>query len=95
MNAKKRFKLSSLSHHLDPQVFIGKSGVNDGVINSINKNIEKYELIKVKFNDHKDSKKELSQKISKTLNCELVKIIGHTLILYKENPDPEKRIIKV
>ena len=95
MNAKKRFKLSSLSHHLDPLVFIGKSGVNDGVIHSIEKNIEKYELIKVKFNDHKENKKELSNKISETLDCEVVKIIGHTLILYKENSDPEKRSIKV
>ena len=95
MNAKKRSKLSSLSHHLDPLVFIGRGGVSDGVINSIEKNIEKYELIKVKFNDHKENKKELSKKISEKLDCELVKIIGHTLILYKENSDPEKRSIKV
>ena len=95
MNAKKRSKLSSLSHHLDPLVFIGKSGVNDGVMNSIDKNIGKYELINVKFNDHKENKNELSKKISKELDCEVVKIIGHTLILYKENPDPEKRTIKV
>ena len=56
INSKQRSKLRSLAHHLKPVINIGKSGIADGVIASIEEALESHELIKVKFIQNKELK---------------------------------------
>ena len=85
--------LRSQAHHLEPVVLIGKNGIKDGTIESINKVLQTRELIKIKFREFKDEKLKLSGKIAELTNSEIVGIIGHTLILFRQNPDSEKQEI--
>ena len=57
INSKERSKLRSLAHHLKPVVTVGKSGLIDGTLKSINQALDSHELIKIKFNSSKDQKK--------------------------------------
>ena len=70
-----------------------ESGIKDGTIESINKVLQTRELIKIQFREFKDEKLSLSEKIAKITNSEIVGIIGHTLILFRQNPDSEKQEI--
>ena len=95
LNVKQIKKLKSLSHHIKPIITIGKDGTNEGAIESIAQCIDKYELIKIKFNKNKSSKHELSNNIVKAVNCSLVTIIGNTLIVYKQSSNLKYRHIKI
>jgi len=84
-----------LAHKLKPVVFIGQKGIGDTVLKSTGEALEKHELIKVKFIEfkEKDSKKEIAGIIEEKLSCELVGMIGHMAIFYKQHHDHEKRKI--
>ena len=91
LNSRQKKILRAKAHDLKPLILVGKSGVTDGCIQSINEAIEAHELIKVKFIEHKDEKKDLSEAISNKTGSEIVGRIGHTIMLFRQNPDPEKQ----
>jgi RNA-binding protein len=83
--------LRSEAHHLNPTVMIGLQGLSDTVMAKINNELDAHELIKVKFLDFKDLKRELSASIAAQTGCTLVTIIGNIAVLYRENTDPARR----
>ena len=91
LNSSQRSYLKAQAHHLEPVIHIGKNGLTAGTIHSVNIALSSMELVKIKFHEFKDNKQEISEKIkTKTLSV-IVGIIGHTLILFKQNPDPNKQ----
>ena len=95
LSSSQRSYLRSLAHQLEPVVFIGKNGLNGGTIETVNKALGTQELIKIKFREYKDEKQSLSPKIAKLTESHIVGIIGHTVILFRQNPDPEKQNIRL
>ena len=91
INSKQRSKLRSLAHHLKPVINIGKSGIADGVIASIEQALESHELIKVKFIQNKELKHKFKSEIEKLFSASIVGDIGNTIILFREHRDEEKR----
>jgi RNA-binding protein len=87
--------LRGIAHRKKPIVHIGQKGLSTSLYKSIDKALEKHELIKIKFNEFKEksSKKEMEKTIEKQHHCESVGMIGHTIIIYRQNPNPEKRTI--
>ena len=95
INSKQRSKLRSLAHHIKPSVYIGKSGLAEGVYESIGQSLEAHELIKVKFNESKECKDELIDSLEDKLSASIVGSIGNTVIIYKQNEDHDKRKYKI
>ena len=95
LSSSKRSYLRSQAHHLEPVALIGKNGVTEGTINTIDKALYSRELIKIKFRGFKDEKQILSEKIAGLTNSAVVGIIGHTLIIFRQNPDLEKQIYRI
>ncbi len=93
LSSSQRSFLRSQAHHLEPVVLIGKNGVTDGTIEAVNKALNARELIKIKFREFKDNKQSMSAEIAVSANCHVVGMIGHTVILYRQNSDPEKQNI--
>lgn len=87
--------LRSQAHHLKPVVLIGAKGVTSQLIGSVDLALKDHELIKVKFGEFKEAKKEISEEIAQKTKSELVGLIGNITILYRQNPNPEKRKIKI
>jgi RNA-binding protein len=85
--------LRALAHHLDPLVQIGKSGLAPNVLAAIAQAFEHHELIKIRFLDFKEQKRELARIIAQQSNSELVGMIGHVGLFYRQHPDPEQRQI--
>jgi RNA-binding protein len=95
MKGSEKKYLRAQAHHLKPLVIIGAKGVTDGLIASIDLALQDHELIKVKFGEFKDAKKEISAQIMQATKSELVGLIGNIAIIYRQHPEPEKRKIKI
>ena len=95
LSSSQRSYLRSQAHHLEPVVLIGKHGITDGTIESIDRVLEARELIKIKFREFKDEKLSLSEKITELTNSQVVGVIGHTVIIFRQNPDSEKKQIHI
>ena len=95
LSSSQRSYLRSKAHHLEPVVLIGKHGITDGTIESIDRVLETRELIKIKFREFKDEKLSLSEKITELTNSQVVGVIGHTVIIFRQNPDSDKRQIHI
>lgn len=87
--------LRRLAHDLKPVVQIGKLGLTEQALASIDRTIEARELIKVKFLDFQDQRQELSEAIAEQLNSTLIGLVGNVAIFYRKQPDPDKRRVEL
>ena len=95
LTSKQRKNLEKLAHDLQPVVIVGGAGVTDGVISMVDNSLAAHELIKVKFNEYKDEIRELTTELRKKTDATLVRIIGFTVILFREAEEEEDRKIKI
>ncbi len=84
LNITERKKLKSAAHHLKPLVQIGQKGLTDTLMKAVEKALVDHELIKIKFGDFKEEKRELSIEIANELRAEIVSTIGNVVILYRK-----------
>ena len=95
LKGSQRKYLRGVAHSHKPQVQIGKEGLTENVFGSIDTALDAHELIKVKIAAERDQREQFVPVIEERLNCECVGTVGRMAILYRENPDPEKRKITV
>ncbi|MBN2415376.1 ribosome assembly RNA-binding protein YhbY [bacterium] len=93
LTGKQRRYLRSLANTLEPSVLIGKQGLSEGVLAKIDESLNAHELIKIRFLEFKDEKKELTETIVRATGASLAGLIGHVAILFRAASDPEKRSI--
>ncbi|GEM03736.1 putative RNA-binding protein YqeI [Halolactibacillus miurensis] len=90
---QKRF-LRSQAHHLRPIFQVGKDGVNENMITTINEALEKRELIKVAvLQNCLEETDDVAVALVEGTESELVQVIGHTIVLYK--PSVENKTIQL
>ena len=92
-SAKKQ--LRALAHHLKPVVMVGRNGVSEQLTASVDAALKDHELIKVKFLEFKEEKKEIAQEIAVITKSEVVGIIGNIVTFFRQHPQTERRKIKV
>ena len=86
MNTQNQRKLRSKAANIKPMVRIGKNGLNLDVFDEINRQLDKKELVKIKFTrsfTFKEDKKQVAEEIVAKTKSELIGFIGFNLILYK------------
>ena len=93
MNSAKRNILRKRAHSLKPVVMVGKQGVDERVVKASFEALLAHELIKVKFQDFHDEEDELALSLAQSTASELVAVIGHIAILFKQHDDPKKQLI--
>ena len=91
LTSKQRKELEKIAHDLQPVVIVGGAGVTDGVMDMVDKSLAAHELIKVKFNEYKDEKKELTDQICQRTDATLVRIIGNIAIIFREKEDKDEK----
>lgn len=87
LGSEKIKELKARSHHLEPVVWIGKSGLTNKVIEEIKKQLKKKRLIKVKMLKQSlegKNKKELAQEIAQKTGSVVVHQVGFAAVLYRE-----------
>ncbi len=93
LSGSERKYLRGVAHSYKPLVQIGKEGLSDNVLGAINTAIEARELIKVKLAADRDERERLVPIIEAKADCECVGTVGQIAILYRRNPESEKRKI--
>lgn len=83
--------LRSQAHHLNPVVMIGKNGLTDEVVRSAELALAALELIKVRFQDRKDEKRDITDALAERTGSAVAGLIGHVAILYRPHAEPGKR----
>lgn len=91
LTSKQRKILEKAAHNMQPVVIVGGAGLTDGVINMVENSLAAHELIKVKFNEYKEDKIELTGEICEKCGATLVRIIGNVAILYRQAEKPDDR----
>ena len=91
LTSRQTSQLRSLAQRLDPILHLGKAGVTDAFVASVDKALNDHELVKIKFTAFKDAKKPLAEEIATRTHSELVHIVGHVAVFYREQSDPAKR----
>ncbi len=87
--------LSKRAHSLKPVVMIGGKGLTEGVIKAVDAELEEREMIKVKFQDFKEARRELAEELAQKTASQVVRIIGNVALLYRYQEDHNKRIYHV
>lgn len=95
LKGSQRKYLRGAAHSFKPLVQIGKEGLSEGVVAAIHDALEAHELIKVKIAAERDERERIVPVIEKRLDCECVGTVGRMAIIYREQPDAEKRTIKI
>lgn len=93
LSGSQRRYLRALAHHLNPVILVGKGGINDALVEATHEALNDHELIKVKFNDFKEERRELTTLLQERTESHVVGIVGNIAMLYRPQADPEKRTI--
>ncbi len=86
INSKQRATLRSMAQTIQPITQVGKLGVNDSLIESIDKAIEKRELVKVTVLENSMlDVKQAGIEIAQKLDAEFVCAVGRKLVFYRRS----------
>lgn len=97
LTAKERQRLRGLAHDLRALVQVGKAGLSDGLRRQLDRALADHELVKLRFLEGPDkaTKRELCAALAEPSGAELVGLIGHVAIFFRQHPDPEKRRVEM
>jgi RNA-binding protein len=87
MTSKERANLRAEANGLDPIFQIGKEGITDAVIAQLEDTFNTRELFKIKVHleTAPESPKELAVKIAEATGCDIVQVIGGTIVVFRIN----------
>ena len=65
---------------------VGHAGVSDAFTRSLDSALLQHELVKIKFTDFKDQKKELAPQIAEKTGSTLVAQVGNVAVYFRRKP---------
>jgi RNA-binding protein len=76
-------RLKGAAQLLEPILKIGKAGLSDGFVQSVNDALSQHELVKIKFVEFKDQKKELAPQLAERTASHLIMRVGNVMVLHR------------
>ena len=95
LSSKQRSLLAGLAQSMDCLVSLGRAGASPELKDRLSALLAQHELVKLRFGDHLDSRREFAEELAKGTGSELVRMIGNVAVFWKRSPDPEKRKIEI
>lgn len=94
LTGKQRSYLKKLAQTVQPAVIVGRAGVTDAVMQTIDEYLTANELLKVAIQEGAELEaKETANQVADELKADFVQAIGRRLVLYRRAKDPAKRKI--
>lgn len=88
LNERQKRHLRRLGHGLKPIVRTGNAGLTDAVLAELDVALRDHELVKVKLvADDRSQRRGYVDQLLEATGAELVQSIGHTVLVYRPNPD--------
>lgn len=88
LTSRERKQFKSRAQHLEPVVRIGKAGLSDALLRSVDEALAHHGLIKVKFDAFKEQKRALAPVLAEKTSSHLVTLVGHVAVLFRRKPEP-------
>ena len=82
-------KFKAAAQHLEPMLKVGKAGLSDGFIRSVETALAQHELVKIKFVEFKGQKKELAPQLAEKTSSHLIMRVGNVMVLHRPRPIAE------
>nr|AYC80392.1 hypothetical protein [uncultured bacterium] len=77
-------ELKARAQRLKALLKIGKEGLSPSFMTALDDALNHHELVKVKFDDFKEQKKELSPQLAEKSRSHLVTRVGNVVVLYRQ-----------
>ncbi len=79
-------KLKARAQLLKPVIHLGKAGLTPALLAALDAALDSHGLVKVRFTELKEQKRELAEKLAAETSSRLVLRVGHTATLYRPRP---------
>ncbi|HUR46385.1 MAG TPA: YhbY family RNA-binding protein [Candidatus Saccharimonadales bacterium] len=85
-------KHKAAAQRLKPILHVGKSGLTESFLKSVEEAFQHHELLKIKFSDHKEERHALAPQLAEKTNSHLITLLGNVVVLFRakaEVPTPQ------
>jgi RNA-binding protein len=76
-------KFKSAAQLMEPMLKVGKAGLSEGFISTVSEALDRHELVKIKFAEFKEQKKELAPLLAEKTGSHLVMRVGNVMVLHR------------
>ena len=83
--------LKAQAQRLKAALKVGKEGLSPQFLAALDEMLKHHELIKVKFDEFKEQKKELAPQLAEKSRSRLVTRVGNVVVLYRPEPVEDKQ----
>jgi RNA-binding protein len=83
--------LKAQAQRLKATLKIGKEGLSPQFLAALDEVLKHRELVKVKFDEFKEQKKELAPQLAENSRSHLVIRVGNVVVLYRPKPTEENQ----
>jgi len=77
-------QLKAQAQTLKPTIRLGKSGLTPEFLAAFEEELERRELVKLRFEGFKDERKPLSRQLAEQSSSRLVQQVGYTAVYYRK-----------
>jgi RNA-binding protein len=91
LSSRQRSRLAGMAQGRECLVTLGRGGASPELVARLSELLAQHELVKLRFGDFKDSRRELAAELAERSGSELVRVIGNVAVFWKRSPDPESR----
>ncbi len=84
-------ELKAQAQRVKATLKVGKEGISPQFLNALDDALKHREVVKVKFDEFKEQKKELAPQLAEKSGSALVTRVGNVVVLYRPKPEEEER----
>jgi len=82
-------ELKARAQRIKPMLKVGKEGLTPAFLKAVDETLVHHDLVKVKFEEFKEQRKELGPKLAESVTAKLIMAVGHVVVLFRRKPDKE------
>lgn len=80
-------QLKAAAQRMKATFKVGKAGLSPHFLQSVDEGLKHHELVKVKFDEFKEQKKELAPVLAEKTSSHLIMQVGNVVVLYRQKAD--------
>jgi len=73
---------------MDATLRVGKAGLTDGWLRSMEDELSTHQLVKIRFAELKEERKQLAPEIATRTGSELIALVGNVAVFYRAKASP-------
>ncbi len=94
LTGAQKTRLRGIGQTLEAAIKIGKAGLTPASQRELSRLLDTRELVKIRFEGaDRHERAALISQIETTLGVPCVGSVGHTALFFRQNADPEKRVV--